>query len=230
MRRQWQAHLSAISLQFAREWSNGVRILDLFCGAGGAGMGYHQAGFEVVGVDIEPQPHYPFEFHQADALTFPRDGFDAIHASPPCQGYSHMSNCRPGLADTYVRLVGEMRERLMASGLPWVLENVSGAPMPGAIVLCGHSLGLPLYRHRWFESSHLLFAPPHLPHVVRASRAGHYEPGTYMSVSGHCHPIALARAAMGIDWMTRDELAESIPPAYTEWLGHQLLAMLRQAA
>jgi DNA (cytosine-5)-methyltransferase 1 len=202
-------------------------LLDLFCGAGGAAMGYHRAGFRVVGVDINPQPRFPFEFHQADALTFPLEGFDAIHASPPCQGYSRMSQCRPGLAATYPKLIAHMRARLEASGAAWVIENVIGAPMPSAIVLCGQTFGLPLYRHRQFESSIMLMATPHLPHRVKASSAGHWEPGTYWSISGHVAPVALARAAMGIDWrMTQHELSESIPPAYTEWIGRQLLAVL----
>lgn len=220
-----------------------MRLLDLFSGAGGAGMGYHRAGFDVVGVDIRPQKRYPFEFHQADALAvldtllaggvwqgYRLSDFAAIHASPPCQGYSRMSNCRPGLADTYARLVGVMRSRLDAAGVPWIMENVLGAPMPSAIVLCGHSLGLRIYRHRQFESNTLLFAPPHTPHTVKASKAGHWVPGTYISVSGHFGPMAVAREAMGIDWMTQTEMAESIPPAYTAWLGRQLMTVLEQAA
>lgn len=206
-------------------------LLDLFCGAGGAAMGYARAGFDVVGVDIQPQPRYPFRFIQADALTFPLEGYDAIHASPPCQGYSRMSQCRPGLAATYPKLIERVRARLEASGVPWVIENVMGACIPDAIVLCGQSFGLPLYRHRQFASSGLLFAPPHLPHRIRASSAGHWEPGTYWSISGHVAPLALAREAMGVDWrMTQHELAESIPPAYTEWIGRQLMMALAQSA
>lgn len=111
------------------------RLLDLFCGAGGAAAGYHRAGFDVVGVDINPQPNYPFEFHQADAMTFPLDGFDAIHASPPCQRYSRMSTSRPTLAATYPDLVAPIRERIERG--PYVIENVPGAPLVDPLVLCG---------------------------------------------------------------------------------------------
>lgn len=191
-------------------------------------MGYHRAGFEVVGVDINPQPHYPFTFHCGDALGMLRFRdllrFDAIHASPPCQPYSAMSNCRPGLADEYEALVGTVREALQATGLPYVIENVPGAPLVDPVELCGHMFGLDLYRHRWFESNVPLAAPQHPVHVTPASKAGHWRPGTIISVAGHVAPMAEARRAMGIDWTTRDELAEAIPPAYTEWVGRQLRA------
>lgn len=216
------------------------RLLDLFCGAGGAGMGYHRAGFEVVGVDIAPQPRYPFEFHQADALTFPLDGFDAIHASPPCQAYSIANNIH-GRAD-HPDLLPATRARLEAWGGPWVIENVPGAPMRNWVVLCGRAFGLGVKRHRWFESNVALLVPPCPP--------GH--PGDWVSVFGHTvltrgHVIGRAkgggntiqrhhlstevgRTAMGIDWMTRDELSEAIPPAYCEHLGRQLIQALEAAA
>jgi DNA (cytosine-5)-methyltransferase 1 len=203
------------------------RLLDLFCSAGGASAGYARAGFEVVGVDINPQPNYPFEFHQADALTFPLDGFAAIAASPPCQRYSAMSACRVGLADGYPDLVGAMRDRFSGLGKPWVIENVPGSPLIKPIVLCGQMFGLDLYRHRLFESNLPLAVPPHGAHIMPASRAGHWTPGTIMSVAGHVSPIAHARQVMGIDWMTRAELAEAIPPAYTEYIGHQLMKVVR---
>ena len=202
------------------------RLLDLFCGAGGAAMGYHRAGFEVVGVDLYPQPHYPFEFRQADALTAPLDGFDAIHASPVCQRFSAMSTCRPGLSDEYPDFIVAVRARLQAAGVPWVIENVPGSPLRLPVTLCGHMFGLRLYRHRLFETSFPLAAPTHQPHTLPASKAGHWVPGTIISVAGHCAPIKEARAAMGIDWMPRNELAEAIPPAYTEWVGRQLLEVL----
>jgi DNA (cytosine-5)-methyltransferase 1 len=207
------------------------RLLDLFCNAGGAGWGYHLAGYDVTGVDIAPQPRYPFDFVQADALDFPLDGYDAVHASPPCQGSSKMSNCRPGLAETYPLLIGPMRNRLEAWGGPWVIENVEGSGLPGqhdllgdhGLMLCGLMFRRPLYRHRWFLSSEPLTAPSHPRHLVPASKAGHWKPGTIISVSGNCAPIEVAKAAMGISWMSRDELCESIPPAYTEFIGAQLL-------
>jgi DNA (cytosine-5)-methyltransferase 1 len=217
------------------------RLLDLFCGAGGAGTGYHRAGFDVVGVDIAPQKNYPFEFIQADVLEYMQpgpawawierfdfEGFDAILASPPCQRHSRMSNCRPGLAAEYDDLISETRERLKQTGLPYVIENVPGAPLRADVTLCGQMFGLPLYRHRLFESNVPLVEPTHPAHVIPASKAGHWKPGTIISVSGHVAPIKLAREAMGIDWTTREELAEAIPPAYTEYVGAQLFSFIRQ--
>lgn len=213
------------------------RILDLFCGAGGASMGYSRAGFEVVGVDITEQPRYPFGFLQSDAIAvldtvlavggkYDAYTFDAIHASPPCQGYSRMSTCRPGLADEYPRLIEPVRERLVAIGLPYVIENVVGAPLRWPTLLCGAMFGREVYRHRLFETS---FPTPQLPdpeHVVPTSKAGHWTPGTYISIAGHCSPMALAREVMDIDWMRREELAEAIPPYFTEFIGTALMAHL----
>ena len=206
------------------------RLLDLFSGAGGAAVGYHRAGFEVVGVDIAPQPNYPFEFHQADALDFPLDGFDAIHASPPCQAYSAMSVCRPGLADEYPQLVDLTRARLAGTDAPWVIENVVGADLRNPTMLCGQMFDLPLYRHRLFETSFSMPLVMHPPHGQLGSAAGHWTPGRIISVSGNCSPISLAQEAMGIDWMNRAELVEAIPPAYTEFIGRHLLAQLEVAA
>ena len=204
------------------------QLLDLFCGAGGAAMGYHHAGFEVVGVDINPQPRYPFRFIQADAFEMVRRfAADAIHASPPCQAYSYMANCRPGLAKKYEALVALTRVVLQASGTPWVIENVPGAPLIDPIVLCGTMFGRELYRHRLFEASFPLIEPVHFEHMLPASKAGHWRPGTVMSVAGHFAPVTKAREIMGIDWMTRDELAEAIPPAYTEYIGRQLMEVLQ---
>lgn len=209
------------------------KLLDLFCGAGGAGMGYHRAGFDVTGVDNVAQPRYPFTFVQADALEFLAGHggeFDAIHASPPCQRYSAMSGCRPGLADDYPDLIEPVRALLTGLGLPWVIENVPGAPLRADLTLCGTMVGLDLYRHRLFESSELLAQPAHPAHTRPGGRAGHWQPGEVISVSGHCAPMAEARRAMGIDWMRRAELAESIPPAYTELVGAQLLQAMVVAA
>lgn len=204
------------------------RLLDLFCGAGGASMGYYRAGFDVVGVDIAPQPRYPFEFVQADAMTFPLDGFDVIHASPPCQRYSVANNIHQ--REDHPDLLPETRERLMASGIPWVIENVPGAPMRDYVTLCGLALGLNVKRHRQFESSELILTHP--------CPKGH--PGDWLLVFGHTvlergTTVGIAkgggsvirrkhtttergRAAMGIDWMNRDELSEAIPPVYTEYI------------
>ncbi len=127
------------------------RLLDLFCGAGGASAGYHRAGFEVVGVDIKPQPHYPFEFHQADALEFPLEGYDAYHASPPCQAYSVCT--KQEQKKNYKKLIGSIRNRLIPTGKPFVIENVLGAKLDlrANILLCGTMFGLPIHRHRIFE-------------------------------------------------------------------------------
>lgn len=211
------------------------RILDLFCGAGGASVGYERAGFEVVGVDINRQPNYPFEFHQAGAIDFMRDvlherteWFDAVHASPPCQGYSAMSSCRPGLSDKYPKLIEPLRDLLIQSGLPYVIENVVGAPLNDPVMLCGRMFGYELYRHRLFETNWPLPQPEHKlsSHMMPASKAGHWKPGTVMSVAGHVAPIAHARKIMDIDWMTRDELGEAIPPYFTEYVGSQLIVHL----
>jgi DNA (cytosine-5)-methyltransferase 1 len=198
------------------------RLLDLFCGAGGAAMGYARAGFEVVGVDVADQPHYPFEFRQADAMTFPLDGFDAIHASPPCQ--DHTRQYVPHAHGTGWMLAAT-RERLVEdSGLPWVIENVPGAPMRADLKLCGCMFDLPyLRRERWFETSwraYELRPPCHHPeHPISVTGAG-TPTGTWRRYGS----VSLARAAqvMGIDWMTRAELSQAIPPAYTEYVGRAL--------
>lgn len=215
-------------------------------------MGYHRAGFEVVGVDIEPQPRYPFEFHQADALTFPLDGFDAIHASPPCQHYSIMRNL-PWLKDReYWDSVPPTRDRLDESGLPYVIENVAGAPLDG-IMLCGQMFGLrqmdgrPIYRHRLFESTFFMLAPSHPKHYEAAVPGPHLgsrqnrmsgipsaaqwrSSGIDSGGAGHSGTNKAWGRSVGIDWMNRDQLGQAIPPAYTEWIGRQLIASLERAA
>lgn len=210
------------------------RILDLYSGAGGAAMGYHRAGFDVIGVDINPQPRYPFMFVQADALEFLRRNgkhFDAVHASPPCQRYSAMSACRPGLAEEYPDLVGPTRELLSDLALlPYVIENVPGSPVRPDVTLCGFMFGRELYRHRIFESNVDLSQPEHPTHTKPGGRAGHWKPGEVISVSGHCSPIGLAREVMEIDWTNRHELAESIPPYYTEHIGRQLIEQIGRVA
>jgi len=211
-----------------------LRLLDLFCCAGGAGLGYSRAGFEVVGVDINPQPNYPFEFKQDDALKLDPKfiaEFDAIHASPPCQSYSDLAK-RNRNAHEWPRLVEPVREMLIRSGLPYVIENVDGAPLLNAIVLCGTMFPpLRVLRHRLFEANFQIVAPPHKKHPKVHTfdrRKSHYgktdEWKDFVQVTGggNC-TIAAAREAMGIDWMTKNEINEAIPPAYTEFIGQELL-------
>lgn len=205
------------------------RLLDLCCGAGGAGRGYADADYEVVGVDNTPQPRYPYEFHQADALTFDLSGFDVIHASPPCHASSDL-RYRTGL--TYECIIAPLRDRLIASGLPYVIENVEGAPLRDPIVLCGTMFpGLRVIRHRLFESNVELRAPGHHPkhplvftHDKRKSHYGQLDQDmSFVSVNGggNC-TVANARDAMGIDWMTKDEVNQAIPPIYAQYIGIQL--------
>jgi DNA (cytosine-5)-methyltransferase 1 len=214
------------------------RLLDLFCGAGGAAEGYHRAGFEIVGVDIVDQPRYPFEFRRADALTFPLGGFNAVHASPPCQGYSTQTAVRA----KHPRLIAPVRKRLLEAGVPYVIENVEGArhSLLEPVRLCGSSFGLDLRRHRYFETNWSLAAPPcahdwQTPRF-RSLNMAMVRSGTLACVVGvHGHinypgEAELRRAAMGISWMTDPELVEAIPPAYTEFIGAQLLAHVKAEA
>ena len=200
------------------------RLLDLFCGAGGAGVGYARAGFEVVGVDLNPQPNYPFEFHQADALTYPLDGFDLIWASPPCQDFSAYGR-RPGRVAKRGNLIPAMRERLQASGAQYIIENVSGAidQLKRRVMLCGSSFGLDIRRHRLFECSFSVWPKPcdHGWQKPRFACAGN-RTNLRSTVEVGCgrNPLAVQQAAMGIDWMPRETLSQAIPPAYSEYLGH----------
>lgn len=205
------------------------RLLDLFCGAGGAAMGYHRAGFdEIVGVDINPQPHYPFTFIQADAMEFPLEGFDLIHASPPCQAYSRTRVIHPEIERP--DLLPRTRTRLQASGIPWIIENVPGAPMKPKIILCGQMFELPIYRHRLFETSFpFRQSPQHPRHKERTTSAhggAHYRTAKIITVAGYCSDTARARAALGTPWMSRDECNQAIPPAYTEYIGKQIIQQL----
>jgi len=208
------------------------RLLDLFCGAGGASMGYHRAGFDVVGVDLHHQPRYPFQFVQADALTFTLDGFDAIHASPPCQRFSKSVD----IADRakHPDLIAATRDRLVTTGLPYVIENVPQAPLIDPVRICGSAFGpdvLQVARHRLFESNvplaglpcrHELYVPQYPPAWNRKN------PLRFVAVSGGWQHLSLEERgrAMGIDWMKDTELSESIPPAYTEYVGRQLLSYI----
>jgi DNA (cytosine-5)-methyltransferase 1 len=213
------------------------RLLDLFCGAGGAARGYQMAGFYVVGVDHKPQPRYAGdEFVQGDALEYCREHgheFDAIHASPPCQAYSRLQVL---WRNDHPDLVGETRSALLAIGKPYVIENVVGAPLVNATLLCGTMFGLGLAdgrgylrRHRLFESPFvsLLTAPCSHPTGRRAVGVyGHTGGSTRRGSGNHFWYLPDWREAMGIYWMSRDELAQAIPPAYTHHIGAQLMAAL----
>ena len=214
------------------------KLLDLFCGAGGAAMGYHRAGFDVVGVDIKPQPHYPFHFHQADALEFCREfgrEFDAIHASPPCQAYAGLAS-KDG---RHPALIEPTRTALRHAGKAWCIENIEGAPLLEPTRLCGSMFNLNVRRHRLFELSigPLLIWP--CSHSAQKEIRGYY--------GRNYGPALVSRDAiqrkgrkplfrgtqkqavldMGIDWMEWDELRNAIPPAYTEWIGRQLLRVVQ---
>lgn len=218
------------------------RLLDLFCCAGGAAMGYHRAGFEIVGVDIKPQPRYPFEFIKADLTVDPIEnfvawvrarGFAAIHASPPCQAHSSMQTMPDARA--HRDLIPRARDMLIATGLPYVIENVPGAPLRDPIVLCGSMFGLgvedaQLRRHRLFETSFPAAAP--LNECRHGGRTiGIYGKGCRDSRRKYDKTIPEftvndGRAAMDCSWMTIAELCEAIPPAYTEFIGRQLVEHL----
>lgn len=211
-----------------------MRALDLFCGAGGASAGLVAAGFDVVGVDIEPQPEYPFRFVHADALTYSLDGFDLIWASPKCQ-----FACAYRRRRDYVRpspnMIPSVRERLAATGAPYIIENVEGARahLRAPAMLCGSMFGLDVRRHRLFETSFRVDPPscrhdiwsPRFPCATnRKNRRRTVEVGVYRI------PLATQRRAMGISWMSLNRLSQAIPPAYAEWLGRQAIASLGVAA
>ncbi len=208
-----------------------MRLLDLFCGAGGAAMGYHQAfpNAQIVGVDINPQPRYPFTFVQADAMTYPLDGFDFIHASPPCQDWSALKTQHDAHGTAW--MLPATLARLRTSGAEWVVENVPGseAGMGGSFVtLCGSSFGLGVRRHRNFACSFLALRLPcrHTQQGVPVGVYGHAGGSSTRDQSTKGGTVTW-RAAMGITWMTGKELAQAIPPAYTRYIGEQFAALER---
>lgn len=217
------------------------KLLDLFCGAGGAARGYQLAGFHVTGVDIKPQPRYAGDrFVQGDALEYLIDHwreYDTIHASPPCQGYSEMKHFT---TQVYPKLIAITRALLQLTGKPYVIENVRGAAaeLNAPIILCGHAFGLKTYRHRYFEVQPWILAPAHIKHndnspqsgkgvsskgfVSVVGSGGKRIPKQLLADHGFTTETEYLRYAMGIDWMNREELAESIPPAYSEYIGRHL--------
>lgn len=215
----------------------GLRGIDLCCGAGGASAGYARAGFEMSGIDHKPQPRYPFPFTLGDALEADLSGFDFVHASPPCQEYSKLNTLYDERPERDILV--PMREKLIASGLPYVIENVEHSPLRGALWLCGSEFGLTtthprfgevvLRRHRGFESNVFLFG----------AGGCNCHGRTTVPVYGHgaggprtaCQGPGLAKASrevMRIDWMSRNELSQAIPPAYTAFVGEQIIAHIRE--
>lgn len=219
------------------------RLLDLFCGAGGAAKGYQQAGFYVVGIDNRPMPRYcGDEFIQADALEFVAEHgreFDVIHASPPCQGYSQLRHLPWLKGKRWPKLLDDTCEILIAIGRPWIIENVEGAPLDG-FILCGQMFGLPVYRHRKFCTSFFVMTPAHPTHTEvighgrmvndrhkgslnNSSAAGAWRRQKIITVAGNQFCKADGVSAMQIDWMTKYELTQAIPPAFTLYIGSRLL-------
>ncbi|QDP43690.1 DNA methyltransferase [Gordonia phage PhorbesPhlower] len=199
-------------------------------------MGYHRAGFDVVGVDINPQPNYPFEFHEADALDYLVSHgleFDAIHASPPCQQFTAYRRRGSGVGDSYLNLIPETRDALKSIGRPYVIENVPGAPLDHPVTLCGSSFGLNIRRHRLFESSEPIVGKP-CDHSWQTPR---FPPATNrtnlrrtVEIGVWRIPLAVQQEAMGINWTTLQELSQAIPPAYTEHIGRALITQIQMRA
>jgi DNA (cytosine-5)-methyltransferase 1 len=211
-----------------------VRALDLFCSAGGAARGLADAGYEVHGVDIEPQPNYPYAFSQFDALDASAEwiaSFDLVWASPPCQAFTAYKR-RPGHVRPALNLIFETRDLLKRHARAWIIENVHGAPLQRPTMLCGSMFGLDVRRHRYFETSFPVLAPTCRHHVWKPR----FPPATNrtnlrrtVEVGVWRIPLATQQAAMGIDWMTLEELSQAIPPAYSRFLAEQAIASRRAA-
>ncbi len=215
-----------------------MRLLDLFCGAGGAAMGYSRAGFtEIVGIDIKPQKNYPFLFVQADAMNPPvrLDAFDAIHASPPCQAYSRHMKHRQTEGREHPKLIDDMRERLHDSGRPWIIENVSGSPLATGTTLfdehgcelCGTMFGLRIWRHRLFETSFPVSVEMECDHSIVPLNP--YNTKSRLRDGLRYGSMRAYAKEMGVHWMkdTNREMTLAIPPAYTEFIGRQLLQVMQ---
>lgn len=212
------------------------RLLDLYCCAGGAGVGYARAGFDVTGVDIRPQPHYPFTFIQADALIYLREHgheYDVIHASPPCQAYSRAGRVHK---KKHPDLIPDTRDLLVKTGLPYIIENVKGAPLRADLILCGSMFGLGVIRHRYFESNiDLGFAPYTCSckgKAVRGELMNYHntkQRNLYIKKHGNIRGSDAFKQALQVEWMSHDESQEAIPPAYTEWIGKRILDVIQPA-
>jgi DNA (cytosine-5)-methyltransferase 1 len=211
-----------------------MKALDLFCCAGGASMGLHQAGFEVTGVDIVHHKNYPFQFVQADAtkldIEFLRQ-FDLIWASPPCQTYTLAGQQWRKNGKKYPDLVEKTRKILQMSRIPYVIENVPQAPLLKPIMLCGAMFGLKTYRHRCFESNFVICEPEHPKHIHPNAKMGRpTKEGEFLQIVGHFSGVKQAQEMFGTPWMTQGELAEAIPPAYSKHIAEQFLTSLAPEA
>ena len=226
--------------RFLKTHGRRPRVLDLYCCQGGASAGYFAAGFDVTGVDREPQPRYPYRFVQAGALGYLRQlittgeiqEYDLIAGSPPCQ---RRTRCQKIQGREHPALIAPTRDMLRATGLPYVIENVPASgydddPLIDPIELCGAMFGLRTYRHRWFESNLTLTAPRHPPHqhaTVKMGRPLH--DGDWYHAVGNFSNVPYVRRDLGVPWMNRDGLRECIPPAYAEHVGRQVLAHLTRS-
>jgi DNA (cytosine-5)-methyltransferase 1 len=223
-------------------------LLDLFCCAGGAARGYANAGFNIVGIDMEPQPKYPYPFLQMDALLaldsllkgsylpfgeawHGLNDFTALHASPPCQRFSSVSACVPGTREKYPDLIDPVRTRFTETGIPWVIENVRNAPMRSPLILCGTMFGLgyggfTIRRHRLFETSFIITAPGSCDHSKPAlDPYGNKSRQAFKAVYGIDMRRGAWQEAMGLPGMPQTKATEAIPPAYTEYIGTRLLSL-----
>lgn len=204
-----------------------LTALDLFCCQGGASQGLAAAGFRVVGVDIKPQPNYPFPFIQADALSVVHRGFNFVWASPPCQAHTRAQRIQN---NEHPELIAPIRELLRRMGVPYCIENVVGAPLKNPIMLCGNMFGLQTYRHRLFECSFPINEPAHEEHEAPNRKMGRpVRDGEMMHIVGNFSGVDRARKIMGTHWMNRDGLREAIPPAYAEYIGRAAIQHIRRA-
>jgi site-specific DNA-cytosine methylase len=215
-----------------------VRLLDLCCGAGGAGKGYADAGWEVEGVDIVAQPDYPYPFHLADGLEYLSEHwseFDAVHGSPPCQASSTLSKGTNGNRYGHLDLVPAYRAAFKALPIPTIVENVKSAYLRPDLTLCGAMFGLKTYRHRYFELSFAVQNPPHPRHDGRTSgwRHGRLVKGSMVAVYGHGGYKGTKsewQEVMETPWITKKRaIAQAIPPKYTQFIGSQLKNALERA-
>lgn len=221
--------------------SNMKTILDLCCGAGGGSAGYAAARFKVIGIDINPQPNYPYEFIQMDALEAGTwgmlDQVDAVHASPPCQNYCWSTSKPRSEGKTYPDLIAPIRNMLIKTGKPYVIENVPNSPLQNPTYLEGTMFGLGVIRRRYFETNFWLPQPMYIKHKPPIWQPGKIDPRIHLKKSAYCSVagngadgwscrIADWREAMGINWMNRKEITQAIPPAYTRYIGQYLHGIL----